>query len=99
MKHQLKIRGQKTLKILEQFAESYKFKLTFERYVMIENEIISLITKANKIAILPHVSADGDALGSSLALALALNTLNKKPIIYFEEDIPSIYGFLPGREL
>jgi len=29
---------------------------------------------------------------------LALNTLNKKPIIYFEEDIPSIYGFLPGRE-
>jgi len=29
---------------------------------MIENEIISLITKANKIAILPHVSADGDAL-------------------------------------
>jgi len=24
---------------------------------MIENEIISLITKANKIAILPHVSA------------------------------------------
>jgi len=65
---------------------------------MIENEIISLITKANKIAILPHVSADGDALGSSLALALALNTLNKKPIIYFEEDIPSIYGFLPGRE-
>jgi len=64
---------------------------------MIENEIISLITKANKIAILPHVSADGDALGSSLALALALNTLNKKPIIYFEEDIPSIYGFCrPG---
>ncbi|HOM01215.1 MAG TPA: bifunctional oligoribonuclease/PAP phosphatase NrnA [Acetivibrio sp.] len=66
---------------------------------MIENEIISLIEKADKIAILPHVSADGDALGSSLALALALNILNKKPVIYFEEEMPSIYGFLPGKEL
>jgi len=29
MKHQLKIRGQKTLKILEQFAESYKIQINF----------------------------------------------------------------------
>ncbi|WP_265443525.1 DHH family phosphoesterase [Acetivibrio straminisolvens] len=66
---------------------------------MIENEIISLIKNADRIAILPHVSADGDAMGSSLALALALKKLNKKPMIYFEEEMPSIYGFLPGREL
>ncbi|GAE87519.1 3'-to-5' oligoribonuclease A [Acetivibrio straminisolvens JCM 21531] len=44
---------------------------------MIENEIISLIKNADRIAILPHVSADGDAMGSSLALALALKKLNK----------------------
>lgn len=60
---------------------------------MIENEIISLIKNADRIAILPHVSADGDAMGSSLALALALKKLNKKPMIYFEEEMPSIYGF------
>ncbi|ODM25170.1 phosphoesterase [Clostridium sp. Bc-iso-3] len=65
---------------------------------MIENEIISLIKDADAIAILPHVSADGDALGSSLALALALNALNKKPAVYFEEEMPNTYSFLPGRE-
>lgn len=65
---------------------------------MIENEIISLIKEADKIALLPHVSADGDALGSSVALALALKALNKEPTIYIEEEVPSTYSFLPGRE-
>jgi phosphoesterase RecJ-like protein len=65
---------------------------------MIEKRIITLINEANRIAILPHVSVDGDGLGSSLALALALKTINKLATVYIEEEIPSNYSFLPGRE-
>jgi len=66
---------------------------------MIENEIISLITKANKIAILPHVSADGDALGSSLALALALNTLNKNQLFTLKKTYLLYTVFWPAGSL
>lgn len=63
---------------------------------MLMNKIINAIKKAHNIAILPHVSADGDALGSSFALAIALKGLGKNATIYLEEDIPFIYGFMPG---
>lgn len=66
--------------------------------MMVENEIIASMKGAEKIVILPHVSADGDALGSSLALALALKKLDKNPVIYLEEEIPLIFNFLPGKE-
>jgi bifunctional oligoribonuclease and PAP phosphatase NrnA len=63
------------------------------------NEIISVLKGSDKIAILPHIAADGDALGSCLALALALQKLNKKPVVFLEEDIPQIYRFLPGIQM
>ncbi|WP_024833917.1 DHH family phosphoesterase [Ruminiclostridium josui] len=64
-----------------------------------EKEIIKAIEKAESIAIFPHVSADGDAIGSSLALALAIKKAGKKVIVYMEESIPDNYKFLPGIEL
>lgn len=60
--------------------------------------IIDAIKDAENIAILPHVSADGDALGSSLALALALDKVGKNSKIYIEEEIASTYGFLPTKD-
>lgn len=63
------------------------------------DRIISVLKESDKIVILPHVSADGDAIGSSLALAMVLRKLGKKPKVMLEEDIPYIYGFLPGREM
>lgn len=65
---------------------------------MIEKRIIQAINDAESIAILPHVSADGDALGSSLALLLALRKMGKESDIYIEEEIPSLYSFLPEKE-
>lgn len=64
-----------------------------------DKEIIRLIAEAGGIAIFPHVSADGDAIGSSLALGLALKNAGKKVAIYIEESIPNAYRFLPGIEL
>lgn len=63
---------------------------------MILNKIISLIKESKKVAILPHISADGDAVGSSIALALALRKLDKDVVVILEEEIPKVYSFLPG---
>ena len=65
---------------------------------MIEKEIIKAIEGAERIAILPHVFADGDALGSSIALALALRKMEKQVKVYIEEEIPRTFDFLPGKE-
>ncbi|MGI6778160.1 MAG: DHH family phosphoesterase [Acetivibrionales bacterium] len=62
-------------------------------------DISNIISRSNSIALLPHISADGDALGSSLALGIALKGLNKKVCIFLEEDIPNTYTFLPCLEL
>lgn len=63
------------------------------------NKIIDVIKKSKNIVILPHISADGDALGSGLALALALNRTNKNVLVYLEENIPKLYSFLPGQRM
>lgn len=64
-----------------------------------DKEIVKLIEEAGGVAIFPHVSADGDAIGSSLALGLALKNAGKKVAIYIEENIPNVYKFLPGLDL
>ncbi|MHB8066061.1 MAG: DHH family phosphoesterase [Ruminiclostridium sp.] len=62
-------------------------------------EISKMLSEAGGIAIFPHVSADGDAIGSSLALGLALKNAGKIIKIYMEESIPTVFKFLPGLEL
>lgn len=59
-------------------------------------KIAEVIKGSKRIALLPHIAADGDALGSSFALALALRTINKEAIVLLEEDVPQIYSFLPA---
>ena len=41
------------------------------------SEILEIIKKSNRILITGHTSPDGDAIGSGLALLLALNKLNE----------------------
>ncbi len=42
-----------------------------------------------------HASPDGDAIGSLLAMGLALEGRNKKITLYNESPIPAVYTFLP----
>jgi len=60
------------------------------------NEIVEQIQKASKIAILPHVDPDGDCLGSSFAVSLALQKTGKKVQVILENDRPEMFHFLPG---
>jgi bifunctional oligoribonuclease and PAP phosphatase NrnA len=61
--------------------------------------IISKIKEAKNLVIMPHISVDGDGLGSSIALGLVLRKMGKEVDIYIEEDVPYIYSFLPGLDL
>jgi len=57
-----------------------------------------LLKSAQKLTIVSHVSPDGDTLGSSLALMHALRTLGKDVIMNVDDDISTVYSFLPGIE-
>lgn len=53
--------------------------------------------KANqKFLVASHVSPEGDALGSTLALTAALRALGKKTLAYNRDQVPEFFRFLPG---
>jgi len=62
-------------------------------------EIGRVLREYNKFAVLSHVRPDGDALGSTLALALALKGLGKEVRAWNEEGMLEKYNFLAQAEL
>ncbi|AWG27316.1 DHH family phosphoesterase [Flavobacterium kingsejongi] len=68
---------------------------------MKENDIItiqSLLAEPKRIAIIPHRSPDGDAMGSTLALYHFLLKLNHKPVVIAPNEFPDFLAWLPGAE-
>lgn len=63
----------------------------------IPKKVVSALKEEKNILIATHVNPDGDALGSSLALADALVTLDKEVQIYSRDKTPPLYKFLPGH--
>lgn len=61
----------------------------------VQKDIISLIKKSQHILILPSSPIDGDSLGSSLSLYIALKKLGLKATVVAEDTIPTTYNFLP----
>jgi bifunctional oligoribonuclease and PAP phosphatase NrnA len=61
-------------------------------------ELISFLREKKDFFIATHINPEGDALGSALALSMALETLGKKTIIYDRDGVPELYRFLPGQE-
>lgn len=57
-------------------------------------EMGALLEKAGSILIFPHISIDGDALGSSAALCRALRNLGKEAWVLLEEEVPAYIRFL-----
>ena len=60
------------------------------------DDILEEINQAETILVLAHESPDGDAVGSCLAMKLALEKLGKNPDVIIE-GIAKIFDFLPGR--
>lgn len=63
------------------------------------SEIGRILREQQKFAVLSHVRPDGDALGSQLALALALKQLGKEVRVWNEDGMLEKYSFLPRAEL
>ncbi len=61
------------------------------------DEILKQIQKAEKIVILTHESPDGDAVGSSLAMKLILEKLEKNADVIIPE-YSRLFNFLPSAE-
>lgn len=61
------------------------------------DEILVEIKKAENIVIMAHETPDGDAIGSSLAMCLALRNMNKNAIVLMK-DFPENFNYLPGIE-
>ena len=61
-------------------------------------QLLELIRQAGSVAVVTHTSADGDALGSSLAMALTLEHMGKKVAVFLEEAVPKTLDFLPGQQ-
>ncbi len=58
-------------------------------------EIAGKIKKTNSFLIIPHLSIDGDDLGSMVALKRGLEKAGKHVVLLCHEPIPFIYRFLP----
>ncbi len=62
----------------------------------IPKEIVSTLKKEKVFLIATHISPDGDALGSALALSFALESAGKEVYVYNKDIVPAFYRFLPG---
>jgi len=65
---------------------------------MTTNDIHSILRSEDRFIIVTHVNPDGDAVGSLLAMHLALREMGKKTWPVSSEKIPDLYCFLPGLD-
>lgn len=72
--------------------------MTVEKHLNPESieALRTLVERARKIAVTCHVSPDGDAIGSTLALAGVLNAMGKHAIVVTPDRPPRSLSFLPG---
>lgn len=64
---------------------------------MIRN-IVNEIRSNSSFLLTSHESPDGDAIGSSLALASFLRKIGKDVCVHLCDPVPELYAFLPGAE-
>ena len=66
---------------------------------VLQERIKGRIQAAQRILVTSHVRPDGDAIGSSLALALALIDAGKQVQVVLSDGLPASFNYLPGAEL
>lgn len=59
-------------------------------------QLYSLIQQCGTIGVTAHFRPDGDAIGSTLGLGLALQAMGKKVYMWNEDGVPARYAFLEG---
>lgn len=59
-------------------------------------KIIEIIRGNSSFLLTSHEGPDGDAVGSTLALASFLRKIGKDVTVHFRDPVPDLYAFLPG---
>ncbi len=65
----------------------------------LQKQIKDQIHAAHRILITSHIRPDGDAIGSSLALALALQDIGKQVQVVLSDGLPASFNHLPGSKI
>lgn len=65
----------------------------------VKNSFFKLVQQANNILITGHINPDGDSIGSSFGLALALKNLGKNVKIIKNDDFPTNLEFIYRDDL
>lgn len=63
------------------------------------NNIVNQLKKSRSVLITSHINPDGDAIGSLVAMGVALSTQGIDTTLFNESPLPAVYRFLPGVEL
>jgi len=66
--------------------------------VKVPRKLLSFFKREKKFFVATHINPEGDALGSSIALSMALALLGKKTLLYDKDTVPYFYHYLPGHE-
>lgn len=61
-------------------------------------ELIEFLKSAKALVLATHINPEGDALGSTIALSLALEEMGKRTALFNRDGVPYFYKFLPGWE-
>jgi bifunctional oligoribonuclease and PAP phosphatase NrnA len=64
----------------------------------IPKEIVAVLKKETVFLLATHISPDGDAIGSALALSSALESMGKEVYVYNKDRVPELYKFMPGHK-
>ncbi len=64
-----------------------------------QSQIVDLITRSQKILVLPSSPPDGDSLGSAIALYMALKKLDKDVTVICSDAVPEVLQFLPNTKI
>ena len=61
-------------------------------------QICEVIRTNSSFLITTHEGPDGDAIGSSLALASFLRNIGKEVTVFYQDTVPDLYTFVPGTD-
>jgi phosphoesterase RecJ-like protein len=61
-------------------------------------QIIEVIRNNSSFLLTTHEGPDGDAIGSSLALASFLRSIGKDVTVHYQDPVPDLYAFLPSAD-
>ena len=62
-------------------------------------DIARVLRDEDNFLVATHLNPDGDAIGSAIALAMGLDVLGKKTIVFDKDGVPQTLRFLPGAEM